>query len=451
MTRPGLFCSNYQPLSPSQAQDIVKDAISFCQFTPTMQQHLKHGAAQSHGYVVLPARPRLVDGKPSKNPRYLQLRPDLAEPRDRYLAEIGLRLQRRLPPDAPVTFAVDAILAGRRTNPPDAKAGIRSLAVYNPIHYQELPELFMDFICSLTGKSPSTTGAGSEGALTKGPFNALRPSADLNAAFLSFVLTGLGGFSTAAGYCGPSYRVDHDLSYLVPEIWCRLTAAERDPAYLIREGHLEKVEDFEHGGKLVLASRLGYRITTRFVHAYFGRVFDNPAVVFTQPLLQPETQDLESFVDGVNNIVEAQRRVALEYIQDGTVDDLCPPLRALLHIMAHGRYQGMTVDDPAFRALFERDNVVGSDWYAERLLVKQQKDIALWKRHVAYLKAFLGRRSHSAEAQRLEIAGRLQAAERNLHQVSSLAWLKGLQGTIGVNPDMVAPPGSGSVPPSSEG
>ncbi len=46
------------------------------------------------------------------------------------------------------------------------------LAVYNPIHYQELPELFMDFICSLTGKSPSTTGFGSEGALTKGPFNA---------------------------------------------------------------------------------------------------------------------------------------------------------------------------------------------------------------------------------------------------------------------------------------
>jgi len=50
--------------------------------------------------------------------------------------------------------------------------GIRPLAIYNPIHYQELPELFMDFICSLTGKSPSTTGAGSEGALTKGPFNA---------------------------------------------------------------------------------------------------------------------------------------------------------------------------------------------------------------------------------------------------------------------------------------
>ena len=340
MTRPGLFCSNYEPLSPAQAQNIVKDAISFCQFTPTMQQHLKHGASQTHGYVVLSARPRLVDGKPSKNPRYLQLRPDIAEPRDRYLAEIGLRLHRKLPPEALVSFPVDAILAGRRTNPPDAKAGIRSLAVYNPIHYQELPELFMDFICSLTGKSPSTTGAGSEGALTKGPFNALRPSADLNAAFLSFVLTGLAGFSTAAGYCGPSCRVDHDLSYLVPEIWCRLSPAERDPAFLIREGHLEKVEDFDYEGKRVLASRLGYRITTRFVHAYFGRVFDNPSVVFTQPLLQPETQDMDSFVDGVNNIVEAQQRVALQYIEDGTVDDLCPPLQALLHIMAYGRHDG---------------------------------------------------------------------------------------------------------------
>ncbi len=39
----------------------------------------------------------------------------------------------------------------------------------------------MDYVCSLTGKSPSTTGAGSEGALTKGPFNALMPSYDLNA------------------------------------------------------------------------------------------------------------------------------------------------------------------------------------------------------------------------------------------------------------------------------
>ncbi len=46
----------------------------------------------------------------------------------------------------------------RRNNPPEKEAGIRPLAVYNPIHYQELPELLMDYVCSFTGKSPSTTG-----------------------------------------------------------------------------------------------------------------------------------------------------------------------------------------------------------------------------------------------------------------------------------------------------
>src|SRR5436190_7948733 len=110
----------------------------------------------------------------------------------------------------------------------------------------ELPELFMEFICSMTGKSPSTTGAGSEGALTKGPFNALLPIIDLNAALVSFLLTGHDGFVTAAGYVGPRFRVDHDISLLVPEIWCRMTVDERDPGHLIREGCLERCEDFEH-------------------------------------------------------------------------------------------------------------------------------------------------------------------------------------------------------------
>src|SRR5208337_3793298 len=116
--------------------------------------------------------------------------------------------------------------AGRRGNPADASIGLPPLAVYNPIHYQELPELFMDFVASLTGKSPSTTGFGSEGALTKGPFNALWPVADLNNALAGAILTGYAGFTTAAGYVGPRYRVDHDISMLVPEVWCRMSVEE---------------------------------------------------------------------------------------------------------------------------------------------------------------------------------------------------------------------------------
>ena len=138
------------------------------------------------GFILSTARPRIVDGRPT-NPRYLQNRPDVEDRQSGYLAALGTRLCRRVPlgqaVHVPVALWGDGITS-------DAKAGIRALAVYSPIHYQELPELFMDFVSSLTGKSPSTTGAGSEGALTKGPFNALLPVVDLNYALVSYMLTG---------------------------------------------------------------------------------------------------------------------------------------------------------------------------------------------------------------------------------------------------------------------
>ncbi len=136
----------------------------------------------------------------------------------------------------------------------------------------ELPELFIDYVCSVTGKSPSTTGAGSEGALTKGPFNAINATADLNNALVSMLLTGYGGFTSAAGYIGPYCKVDHDLSLLIPECWSRMTPEERTPECLLKNGELEKMEDFEldtpQGKRKVLASRLGYRITGKLHLAY---------------------------------------------------------------------------------------------------------------------------------------------------------------------------------------
>src|SRR6185369_3246727 len=110
---------------------------------------------------------------------------------------------RRLSMNEAVLTPVGAVVPGRRNNPPEAAARIRSLAVYNPIHFMELPELFMEYISSMTGKSPSTTGAGSEGALTKGPFNALPAIYDLNATLVSYLLTGHDAFITSAGYVGP--------------------------------------------------------------------------------------------------------------------------------------------------------------------------------------------------------------------------------------------------------
>ena len=223
---------------------MVSDAIRFGRFTDNMKQTFNEFLAEDHpDFLVSTSDPRIVEGRRTKNPRYLQNRPDFEQARDEYLSEVGMRLYRRIPTNKPVLSPVNAILPGRRHNPPDAKAGIRALCCYNPIHYQETPELFMDYIASLTGKSPSTTGAGSEGALTKGPFNALLPITDLNNALVALVLSREPCYISAAGFVGPKCRVNHDVSLLIPEVWSRMHISERDPQYLIEKGLLEPLED----------------------------------------------------------------------------------------------------------------------------------------------------------------------------------------------------------------
>ncbi|HEX3869898.1 MAG TPA: hypothetical protein VHV77_05660, partial [Pirellulales bacterium] len=68
----------------------------------------------------------------------------------------------------------------------------------------------------------------------------------------------------------------------------------------------------------------------------------------------------------------------------------------------------------ALRNLFTREALLSSDWYAERLATKQQRDIALWTRHVA--------------------ATNTSAAKAELTRVSSPKYLEELRGTIGADP-----------------
>ncbi len=435
LSRPATFISNFEPLAAEQAQSIVDHVVEFDKYTEPMKDLLREFVTKpATGFVVSSAHPRMVDGKPSKNPRYLQIRPDLVNPRDPYIAEIGTRLAREIPADKPVHFPVNAVLAGRRNNPADPKTGIPPLAVYSPIHYQELPQLFMDFICSLTGKSPSTTGFGSEGALTKGPFNAMPPVVDVNNALVSAILTGYPGFTTAAGHIGPKYRVDHDNSMLVPELWCRMRVAERDPRFLIDNGLLEKLEDFEFNGQKVLASRLGYRITELFVDRFLGRIFEMPNAVFPEEILRPETQDLAMFADGVQAITEAQRSVALNYFQDGSVEIACPPIKALLHIMAYGEFEGLRESDPGLLKMFTRESLVESYWYKNRLQAKQSIDIALWTRHVAALDGLI---ASGMPVPQIDCKLRFDQAREQLERVKRNEYLTELLGTIGADPSVV--------------
>ena len=118
----GTFLSNFEPLDAAQARVLMDRVVEFDEYTEPMKDLFRNFVSHpSTAYLVSSAHPRIVDGSPSKNPRYLQRRPDLAHPRESYLAEVGTRLAREIPAHAPVHFPVNAVLAGRRNNPPDAK------------------------------------------------------------------------------------------------------------------------------------------------------------------------------------------------------------------------------------------------------------------------------------------------------------------------------------------
>jgi hypothetical protein len=106
--------------------------------------------------------------------------------------------------------------------------------------------------------------------------------------------------------------------------------------------------------------------------------------------------------------------VALNYFADGSVDSACPPIRALLHIMAYSDYEGRDIQHPEIRAMFTRESLLASDWYQERLQHKQRRDIALWERHLT--------------------ATQSDVARARLEKVRSVEYLRELVGTIGADP-----------------
>jgi len=210
---------------------------------------------------------------------------------------------------------------------------------------------------------------------------------------------------------------------------------ERDPDSLIRERLLEPISDLIYKGETIPASRLGYRITDRFIKRYFGRIFDNPDKVFDRSILQPETQDPDSFADGVKYILEAQQRSARQYFDDGSIEKACPPLKILLTIMAYGNFEGKTERDPGIRALFTRESLLASDWYHERLVTKQLRDIQLWERHQAYLDSYLQERPN-AELVVGDILDRQQMVTHVLERLRKPEYLQELVGTLGAEPHL---------------
>jgi len=429
MSGPASFLSNYEPKTRQQALDMIDDAVRFDLFTAPMKGFIRkfaNGNGSAADHFVCSANPRIVDGSPSKNPRYLQTRLDLVNPQGAYVADIGLRLYRRIKPDAPLHTPVDIVCPGRRNNPPEDN--IRPLCVFNPIHYLPLPEAFMEFISSMTGKSPSTTGAGSEGALTKGPFNAILPIHDLNAALVSHIISGYHPFVTAAGYVGPNYRVDHDISLLVPEVWCRMTRDEREPSWLIENGMLEPVPDLDFEGRTISGGSLGFRITQAFINRFMARIFSNPADLFPEDMLRPEQQDPAVYAEGMDNILATHRRAAQSYFNDGGIDLACPPLKALLHIMKDGEFEGCDLSHPQIRDMFLRENMTASDWFQSRLDSQVECDIVRTEKMLLYIDSLNGGAANFASEK--------STLNQKLERYRSTSYRESLSGSIGRDPSL---------------
>ena len=80
--------------------------------------------------------------------------------------------------------------------------------------------------------------------------------------------------------------------------------------------------------------------------------------------------------------------------------------QALLEIMHSGRSeQGWTLSSPEFRALFERENILASDWYAARVDAKVERDTRQAHQAIEDLTRFYTAENNEEVAARLDIEG----------------------------------------------
>ena len=154
-------------------------------------------------------------------------------------------------------------------------------------------------------------------------------------------------------------------------------------------------------------------------------------------MLRPELQDPAVFADSVEVIVKTHQVVARHYIDDGSIQWAVPPLKALLEIMYSGRSEeGWTLSSPELRALFERENILASDWYAERVDAKVERDRKQAESAIAALTRFTTTEGNDAVTERLDIEGRLASARAWLDEVTSPAYRAHLVGTLGLQPSL---------------
>ena len=363
MASAGLFCSNFQPLDRRRHARHPRGRRG-----PRRVHPADAGArgperrSRTEGMVDLLRAAADHRRKPTKNPRYPQLRPDMARPRDRYVAEMGARLSRRLPLSAPVHFPVIAVMSGRRNNP--AEPGMRRSACTGRSTTRSCPSCSWTTSARSRGRRRARRG-GLGGRAHQGAVQ--RPRRDRRPEQRAGLLPPhrvrrvqlRRGIRGAALSGGPRHQ-PVDPGDLVPAL-----PHERDPRHLIEAGHLERLDGLrarreagageparlaDHGEVRAHVLRAGVRQSDRGVH-------------------RRHPQARAAGPGGVRRRRREHRgsAEARRACTSRTDDRGLPPTApgADPH-HAHGHFEGRDASDPAIRGMFTRESLLTSEWYAER-------------------------------------------------------------------------------------
>jgi len=83
-----VFVSNFKPIYEEEMKDLTERVDFYELFSHPMKNHMMRSLKEGR-VNMCSAKPRIWHGQQTKNPRYLQVRPDVARPRDKYLAQLG--------------------------------------------------------------------------------------------------------------------------------------------------------------------------------------------------------------------------------------------------------------------------------------------------------------------------------------------------------------------------
>jgi len=99
--------------------------------------------------------------------------------------------------------------------------------------------------------------------------------------------------------------------------------------------------------------------------------------------------------------------------------------------MAFGDYEGKGIEDPEIRRMFDKDVILESEWYKQRLKNKKAIEIKLIKKKIESLKEFIANPLNESVIDEFKYEERLNQAEAILDYLKTDAYLESLVGSLG--------------------